>query len=247
MNKNLKLVACTFVAAFLTAAVTPAQTIQIPGLSNTGVTTPGGTTLVTPIPSIDPNWMLAFPSPTTSSNGPTPPNGPSSLNYAAAFVNPPNSAWKLNGPNSQWITPPNRNSAGGDLFYQTTFDIPAGFDPFTATISGLWTTDNEGLGVFLNNTPISGLSLPGPTSFDPAMPYTPFLLNSSNATFKSGTNKLHFEVRNRGVGGIDTNPTDTGLRVEFNSALSTVSVPEPATIGFGVALLGICAGTRRRK
>ena len=50
----------------------------------------------------------------------------------------------------------------------------------------------------------------------------------AGATFQPGPNKLFFQVRNRGVGGFDSEPTDTGLRVQFTGS---AILPIPVCLG----------------
>src|ERR1039457_2338854 len=132
--------------AMATAAVAAATTITIPGLCNTGVVGPcaggPGTSLQT-LSSADLNWQLALPSPSSPSASPITSLSGLTFGPNSAFVNPPNGAWLANRPNSQWITPMVENSPGGYYVYQTTFASPFGFVPTTATIAGVFTSDNE--------------------------------------------------------------------------------------------------------
>jgi|HubBroStandDraft_1064217.scaffolds.fasta_scaffold05796_3 hypothetical protein len=221
----------------LAAAMAAAASIPIPGLCNTGVVGPcnGGPGL--PLQKIglaDQNWELSLPAPTTSMPMAPPTGYPGALTFGpnTAWVNTPNSTWLANGPNSQWITPQNGANAGqfsgGYYFYQTTFTIPAPYSPPTAMISGMFTSDNEGIDIYVNGIPVhSGVVYPCPSCSPSFTGAGTFTLSAANATFISGVNTLGFEIRNRGGGGIDSSFTDTGLRVEFNAQLSTVSTPEP--------------------
>lgn len=250
--KPSKTLASVLFAAIASAAVMTAATIPIPGLCNTGVVGPcngGPGTALRTVGLADLNWQLALPSPSSPSATPITPAILAGLTFGpnSAFVNTPNGVWLANGPNSEWITPMVEGGPGGYYVYQTTFTIPTGFVLSSAMISGMFTSDNEGSSVFLNgNLVTSGVVFPGPADFGS---FTgSFTLNSSNATFQSGLNKLDFVVRNRGVGGIDGNPTDTGLRVEFNSALSTVSTPEPGSMPLiASALIGLGVAWRQRR
>ena len=186
----------------------------IADLDHTGIN-PAGTGLQ-PLGSTDAHWTLATPYPTSASGQPVP--LPSTLTFGPAFVNSPDGAWLADGPNSQWITPTNLSNPGGNYIYQTTFHIPSGYDPTTASITGWWSSDNEGIAVWLNDSPLAGFPLPGPASFNAMTSFT--ISNGvAGATFQPGLNKLSFQVRNRGGGGIDTNSTDTGLRVEFTNSV----------------------------
>ena len=186
----------------------------IADLYHTGIN-PTGTGLQ-PLGSADAHWTLATPYPTSASGQPVP--LPSTLSFGPAFVNSPDGAWLADGPNSQWITPTNVSNPGGNYIYQTTFHIPSGYDPTTASITGWWSSDNEGIAAWLNDSPLAGFPLPGPASFNAMTSFT--ISNGvAGATFQPGLNKLSFQVRNRGGGGIDANSTDTGIRVEFTNSV----------------------------
>jgi hypothetical protein len=91
----------------------------------------------------------------------------------------------------------------------------------------MFTSDNEGIAIFLNGSPVTfGVVFPGPG--DSGLPFTgSFTLRAVTAPFINGTNTLVFEIRNRGVMGIDSSNTPTGLRVEFNPQISVVAPPQP--------------------
>jgi hypothetical protein len=224
---HLKTLKCILLLALLPASLASAQSIQIPNLCGTG-RNPACNGLQQPIGSVDAHWNLATPYPTT-------PSGPfslvpSTLVYGPAFVNTPNGSWLANGPVTQWITPQVTNSLGGNYVYETTFDIPSGYNPATATITGGWTSDNEGIVVWLNDTQLTGFPLPGPSGFSgPLISFTITQGSFGGATFQPGPNRLFFVLRNRGGGGFDANPTDTGLRVEFTG--SAVLPFPPPTLG----------------
>jgi len=222
------------------ATLASANNIPIPGLCSTGMnsTCSGPAT----IGSQDSNWSLATPYP-SSGSGQSLPAPPWNLTYGPAYVNGPDSGWLPNSSTSQWTTPLSTFSVGGNYVYATSFNIPAGYDPATASISGFWTSDNEGIAVWLNQQQITNFPLPGPGDFNQPFPFT---IDSSNATFQSGLNTLFFEVRNRGVGGDDGSATDTGIRVEFTSG-SVGETPEPSSVLLmGSGLVGL-AGVVRRK
>jgi hypothetical protein len=230
-----KILASVLFAALASAvAMGAATTIPIPGLCNTGVVGPcnGGTgASLQAVGSADLNWELSLPAPTAPSSQP-----PTAVPAAATFG--PNSAWVsasasngwlANGPNSAWITPKIDNAVGGYYFYQATFTIPTGYDPSTAVISGMFTSDNEGIAIFVNGNAVPfGVVFPGPG--DSSLPFTgSFTLSAVTAPFINGANTLVFEIRNRGELGFDSNDTPTGLRVEFNSQLSTVGPAQAQT------------------
>ena len=240
LKRGSSAIAGVLVLAAMSATLAFANNIPIPGLCSTGMNS--GCTGTATIGSIDPNWSLATPYPSSPSGQPLPAS-PWNLTYGSAYVNSPNGFWLPNSSTSQWITPQNENYLGGNYVYATSFTIPTGYDPATASISGFWTSDNEGIEVWLNHQQITGFPLAGPG--DSNIPFA-FTIDSSDATFQSGVNTLYFEIRNRGTGGSDNNPTDTGIRVEFQSSVVSPA-PEPSSLllmGSGLVGLG---GVLRRK
>ena len=216
---HLKTLKWILLLALIPASLASAQSIPIPDLCGTGRNT-GCTGLQPVVGSADAHWFLATPYPTSASGQPVPLL--STLTFGPAYVNSPVSGWLLpNGPTTLWITPQVTSSPGGNYVYQTTFTIPSGYDPATASISGWWSSDNEGIAAWLNsNTPLTGFPLPAagpPGGFDAMTNFT-ITHGVAGATFQPGLNKLTFQLRNRGQGGIDNNPTATGLRVEFTGS-----------------------------
>ncbi len=144
---------------------------------------------------------------------------------------------------SAWIGPRGRDAAGpvGDYRYRTTFDL-TGFDPLTAVINGLWSTDNSGLDILINGiaTGATANNLSAFTGF------------SITGGFVAGINTLDFLLNNAPCGGCE-NPT--GLRVQILNTTSvdvptsppSTDVPEPLTLSLlGAGLAGIAAMRRRR-
>src|SRR5262249_48768596 len=99
-------------------------------------------------------------------------------------------------------------SPAGNYIYRTTFNLPFGYDPSAASISGKFGTDNS-----LASIQINGITLPiiggGFSSL------TPFTLNSG---FMAGANTLDFNVTN----GASPAPNPTGLRVDDIGLTDTV-------------------------
>jgi hypothetical protein len=123
---------------------------------------------------------------------------------------------------SRWIGPNNDtqlNGPVGNYTYRTTFDL-TGFNPATATISGGWTSDNNGVGIYLNGNLIAG-----PTSFTQFS--AGFVSFAGNAGFVPGVNTLDFVLYNGGG--------PTALRVEMTG--QATPVPEPSTVIAGALLL----------
>ena len=217
----------------LSAAV---LTATVPGLCNTGLS--NGSGLCTgPVvvadtgTTNDANWEIAVPSPSASSTAAV--VNPcaqvsaacgAKLTYKPAWVDLPNSAWLANDNVSEWITPQVENNLGGQYVYSITFQVPttANF----VTIKGQLLSDNEVWGIYLSSGSYECIPLAG-LLFDNAAVNSPsdFVVwknfKFTKVPVKAGaTATLYFLVRNRGVGGIDSNPTDTGLRVEFDQTIS---------------------------
>jgi hypothetical protein len=135
---------------------------------------------------------------------------------------------------SAWIGPNNDHFLDGPpgLYdYQTTFDL-TGFDPATASISGGWSSDNDGVAILINGVDTGN----PPTSFTQfSAGFAPF---SISAGFVPGINTIDFLVDNGGG--------PTALRVEMSGTASPV--PEPGTLTLAaVGFMGLMGyGLRRR-
>jgi hypothetical protein len=151
---------------------------------------------------------------------------------------------------SAWIGPngtgcqydPNCTSTGslfgppGTYDYRTTFNL-TGLNSGTAAISGLWNTDNNGLGISINGVDTGVLGTHYTTGFTQFLNGdSPFSITSG---FKSGVNTLDFFVNN---GGSVPNPT--ALKVEMTG---TAAIPEPETYAMLLVGLGLIGFTARRK
>ncbi len=162
------------------------------------------------------------------------PSGPTAVRVATSANGFPIPPWLGDDAASAWIGPNSDSSLDGPVGsydYRTTFSL-SGFVPSSASISGFWSTDNEGVDILLNGV-ATGQSIPSAASYTS---FTPFDLTSG---FVSGTNTLDFIVNNDGG--------PTGLRVEVTGTATPLPIPEPASIALvGTALLGIGALRRGR-
>jgi hypothetical protein len=134
---------------------------------------------------------------------------------------------------SRWIVPNNvgyLNVPIGTYTYRTTFDL-TGFDINTASITGQWSTDNDGLDILINGTSL------GYTNSSEFLTFSPFSISSG---FVEGNNTLDFIVNN--AEGTGENPT--ALRVELTGEASPVPVPAAVWL-FGSGLLGLL-GIRKK-
>jgi hypothetical protein len=127
---------------------------------------------------------------------------------------------------SAWIGPDNAQnltSPAGQYIYRTSFTLPSDFT--SASISGGWTSDNDGVKILLN----------GVDTGNPATSFTQFTLGfapfSVSSGFHAGPNTLDFVINNGGPGD---NPS--ALRVEMTGTFQT---PLPAVVPGVLALFGV--------
>jgi hypothetical protein len=197
--------AIALVAGIFALLSTAASAVPILGMFNTGVNNVGS-----PLPNgmIDPHWVL--------SSGPvgTP---------TAITGNPIPGSWVSNTPTSRWVTPgTNGNSPvpGGTYVYDLMFDL-TGFQPATATISGIWSSDNQST-VFLNGALFA-------THTGGAAAFTSFDTFGIGTGFLPGINTLTIQVNN--LGG----PSGAHVNELQGDALP---IPEPCTLTLAVLALG---------
>ena len=140
-NRRFQVAARALLAAVSLAFSTSIRADAIPGLFNTGVDNLG---VLLADGTVDPHYTL------TVSADPID-TGPS------AFVVTPNGfpfpPWIAQGPNSKWIAPKRIRPSGTTLGPTSTGPPSAlrGSDkPATATISGQYSTDNNGLDILIN-------------------------------------------------------------------------------------------------
>ena len=155
-----------------------------------------------------------------------------------------NGAYSAPGFTTSGFVSPNASGnagAGGIYVYQTTFNIPVGFNPATASLTGRFATDNSGF-VRLNNGP--NLASCGLVCFTTGQDFS----TGTGTGFVQGSNTFQVGVNNEG--------DPTAFRVEFTAAAvlptggvppPVAGVPEPASaglLGLGLAAMGFLA--RRR-
>lgn len=121
--------------------------------------------------------------------------------------------WVANNASSKWIGPRLETSAaaGGDYTYRTTVDV-TGFDPSDVVVTGLWSSDNEGIEIYINGQPT------GQNNTTQFVGLTPFTISSG---FVAGINTIDFKLNNAALGY-------TGLKVEKARALGTALPPGTA-------------------
>ncbi len=203
-----------FVLATTTCVLTAtaAMAVPVPGIFNTGVNN-----LSNPLPSnaVDPHWVL--------STGPvgTP---------TAITGDPIPGSWVPNTTTSRWVTPVINgltNVPGGNYSYDLTFNL-TGFIPSTATVSGMWASDNQS-SMLLNGVPFATHS-GGGTAF------TFFDSFGTGVGFLPGINTLTVLVTN--ISG----PSGAHVTDLIGDAQL---IPEPCTIALGV--LALCGVVLRRR
>jgi hypothetical protein len=148
---------------------------------------------------------------------------------------------------SAWIGPNNAQDLtgpGGIYDYQTKFSL-AGLVSSTASITGQWSSDNDGVAIFLNgvNTgnPGNPYGSPGSYSFEH---WVSFVISSG---FLTGLNTLDFIVMNGN--GADDQRGPTSLRVEMVGTADVGATPLPSTWAMmllGLAGLGFVAYRRQK-
>lgn len=202
--RNPKFTLLALIFQFL-AIPLASHAVPITNLYNTGLDAIGN---YLPAGGLDGNYNVIL-----SPSGPFTPVAISDAGF-------PFGPWVPNNPTfSRWIGP-NINSQGpaGFYLYRTTFTLPANANLASATITGLWGTDDPGLDIFINGTSTAQIS----AGFTSLVPF------SVTSNFNVGLNTLDFLLQNAGG--------PTGLRVDRISGNYNI-VPEPASLC--LAALGI--------
>lgn len=163
-------------------------------LFNSGTTTAG----VIADGKQDTNWILIQSSDTTA---------PGPAVYVSAA--PLNSNWPANTNNSKWIGPKTASQytlQTGLYTYRYQLDL-TNYDPTTATITGRWIIDDQGVDIKVNGVSSGQVNNLGASSG--SFQWANFSLSHG---FIQGVNTIDFITRN-----VPSFPTPTGLRVEWIS------------------------------
>jgi hypothetical protein len=229
----------SFLVAVSTLAVFGLQHANadlITSLYNTGVDGSGNILNTNPQPIFDSHYTLVS-APAGQQTG------PASAELWDSSNGFPVGPWLADDALSTWIVPyPHTNDGSGYISnavglydFQTSCDL-TGFDPSTASIVGRWSTDNQGLSIYLNGTQVVG------SNIGQFAQWTNFVIPAS-ALFNAGVNTLDFVVNNDS-GGFG-NPA--GLRVELTGN-AVAAVPEASTFAIWslLGVVGLSVGSRRR-
>lgn len=147
-------------------------------------------------------------------------------------------------PVSQWISFQSNvytESSSGltEYYYTQTFTLGA-FNPSTTTLElkGFFAVDNIVLNILIDGNVVTGFTNSGSFSAKTLFDITNSSCGVANCGLINGANTITFLTAN--FAGASPNPT--GLLVEFSSATTTSSVPEPATlfgVGLGLSIVGL--------
>lgn len=215
----------------------------IPGLVSTGGATPG---------SQDPVWQWFYsPTPTQT------------YSFVPAWVTDdagyPFPYWAANSPGSSWISPQqgygnsygNYADAVGYHYFLLMYDIPAGYDPDTATFTFNMAADNLLNSMWVNSTMVMNGGVIGYS----AMQGT-FTIGPTPGLFRNGPNSLVVIIYNEDL----PSPPDpenwftwnpVGVRIEILSSnvesIPGSEIPEPGALYLCAAGLFALGLMRRRK
>jgi hypothetical protein len=187
-----------------------AEAVPIDTLFNTGVNAAG-----TPQPNgtLETHYTIV--------SGPIMPT-PVVRTSAGGFPVPP---WLPDNTISAWISPTAEfSNPSGVFIYRTTFDL-TGLDPGTASIVGVWSTDNDGQNILINGTPLGFTT-------DLAQFSIGFASFSVSSGFVAGINTLDFVVNDISFIG--------GLRVQLAGTANPVA-PVPESEVLWLLVIGLAA------
>ena len=207
----------------LLALAGPARADQIP-IFNTGVDASGA-----PLSggSADPHWSIV------AGPGITSPTPGEVLSYTNPFYAvPADSQWI-------WVHADGSGATGSPYTFRLTFDL-TGLDAGTATISGAWGVDNEGV-IQLNGATPTGTGALSLTNFNDEGNFDVFNRFSITGGFVAGVNTLDFLATD------NDNPGALDVSTLIGTAWAG-AVPEPASLLLlGIGAIAVSGFARRRR
>jgi hypothetical protein len=219
-RKHKDMIKQLFVGILSASCLFQVQAISISTLFNTGVDSAG--TVLADGTIGDPHYNLI-----------SVPGGTTDIRARRAVGGFPIPPYIGDNTTSDWIGPNNTASVDGPTgtyVYRTTFDL-TGLNALTASITGRWSTDNDGIQILLNGV---DTGIP-PTSFTQfSSGFVSFTILSG---FLPGLNTLDFYINNGGG--------PTALRVEMSGTASAVPDSGSTILLLGGALSVF--GVLRRK
>ncbi len=218
-----------------TTAATLVVSDAIPGLFNTGM---GWDGQLLANGAVEPHYIFTA--------------NPNAAGSETVFVCNPHPAWISPNASSKWIAPVTDYTLGGAsatnpnyYVYRTQFYL-AGFDPATVAITGKWFSDNYGVTINLNGTPLGFPNASGATYAN----YVSFTINSAliassgAVLYTNQPNTLDFVVSNEGAGATGLLVRDLqGTGIVAPNTAPAISVHPKSTGGSvgGTVVLGVVA------